>query len=52
MSLILAVLGVHEFVEGPLNLTGEVLQVVLHGTEMVMFVGSAWAVVSFSGVFA
>ncbi len=52
VSLTLAALGVHKFVEGPLNLTGEVLQVVLHGTEVVMFLGSAWALVSFSGVVA
>ena len=52
VSLILAAWGVHAFVEGPLNLTGDVLQVVLHGTEVVMFVASSWAVVSFSGVVA
>ena len=52
VSVIVAAWGVHEFVEGPLNLTGNVLEVVLHGTEVVMFLGSAWAVVSFSGVVA
>ncbi len=52
VSLILAAWGVHAFVEGPLNLTGDVLRVVLHGTEVVMFVASSWAVVSFSGVVA
>ena len=52
VSLILAAWGVRAFVEGPLNLTGDVLQVVLHGTEVVMFVASSWAVVSFSGVVA
>jgi len=52
VSLILAAWGVRAFVEGPLNLTGDVLQVVLHGTEVVMFVASSWAVVSFSGAVA
>lgn len=52
VSVIIAAWGVHELAEGPLNLTGKVLQVVLQGTEVVMFLGSAWAVVSFSGVVA
>jgi len=52
VSMIIAALGVHELVEGPLNLTGNVLEVVLHGTEAVMFLGGAWAVVSLSGVVA
>jgi MscS family membrane protein len=52
VSVIVAAWGVHELVEGPLNLTGNVLEAVLHGTEALMFLGSAWAVVSFSGVVA
>ena len=52
VTLIIAAWGVHEFVEGPLHLTGYVLQVVLYGTEVAMFLGSAWAVVSFSAVVA
>ena len=52
VTLIFGAWGVHELVEGPLNLTGKVLQVVLQGTEMVMFLGGAWAVVSFSGLVA
>ena len=52
VSVIIAAWGVHELAEGPLNLTGKVLQVVLQGTEVVMFLGSAWAAVSFSGVVA
>ena len=52
VSVIIAAWGLHELVEGPLNLTGDVLQVVSQGTEVVMFLGSAWAVVSFSGVVA
>jgi hypothetical protein len=52
VSVIVAAGGLHELVEGPLNLTGNVLEVVLHGTEAVMFLGGAWAVGSFSGVVA
>jgi MscS family membrane protein len=52
VSLIIAAWGVHEFAEGPLNLTGNVLKIILQGTEVAMFLGSAWAVVSFSGVVA
>jgi len=52
VSLIITAFGAHEFVGGPLNLTGDVLQVVLHGTEVLMFLASSWAVVSFSGVVA
>ena len=52
VSLIVAAWGLHELVEGPLNLTGDVLQIVLQATEVVMFLGSAWAAVSFSGVVA
>ena len=52
VSLIIAAWGLHEFVEGPLNLTGDMLWVVLNGTEVAMFLASSWAVVSFSGVVA
>jgi len=52
VSLIIVALGVRAFVEGPLNLTGDPLQVLLRGIEVVLFVGSSWAVVSFSGVVA
>jgi MscS family membrane protein len=52
VSLIVAAWGLHELVEGPLNLTGTVLKVVLQATEVVMFLGGAWAAVGFCGVIA
>jgi MscS family membrane protein len=52
VSVMLVTLGVRAFVEGPLNLTGNVLQVVRAGLEVVLFVAGSWAVVSFSGVIA
>jgi len=52
VSLILVALGVRAFVQGPLNLTGNVLQVVQQGIAVVLFVAGSWAVVSFSGVVA
>jgi MscS family membrane protein len=52
VSLILVTLGVRAFVQGPLNLSGGVLQVVQQGIEVVLFVAGSWAVVSFSGVVA
>jgi MscS family membrane protein len=45
-------LGVRAFVDGPLNITGDVLQALLRGIEVVLFVASSWAAVSFSGVVA
>jgi len=52
VSVVLAALGVRAFVEGPLNLTGDVLQVVRAGLEVVFFAAGSWAVMSFSGVIA
>jgi len=52
VSLILVAYGVLAFVEGPLNITGDLLQLAQKWIEVFLFVAGSWAVVSFSGVIA